>query len=73
MSEAKGDIQMVFMTLVMIIIGLALTPVVQTTVTSAIGGNMSGTTGATLLALVPLFWVISIIGMGVAAIYYFFR
>ena len=73
MSETKGDIQTIFMTLITIIIGLALTPIVQTTVTSAIGGNMSGTTGATLLALVPLFWVISIIGMGVAAIYYFFR
>jgi len=49
------------------IIGLALTPTVQTSVTSAVG-ELSGA-AATLMGLVPLFWVVIILAIGIAAVY----
>jgi hypothetical protein len=53
--------------LVVIVIGLALLPVVISFVTSA----KVNTTGAvpTLLDLVPVFWVLVVVGVGAAMIY----
>ncbi len=70
-EKSKGMTQL-FMTLILIVIALALTPTIADAVAAAIVGNVTGTS-ATLLGLVPLFWVIAILGMGVASIYYYFR
>ena len=66
-----GGIVVIFL---MIIIGLALTPTVQEQVILATGvanaswpGNLSGAPRAIFL-LVPLFWVILVIAVGLAGI-----
>jgi hypothetical protein len=56
-----------FMTFLLMIIGLALTPTVQTSVTAAVG-SLEGA-AATLMGLVPLFWVVIILAIGIAAVY----
>jgi len=56
-----------FMTFLLIVIGLALTPTVQSSVTTA-AASLSGAALA-LINLVPLFWVIIILAVGVAAVY----
>ena len=64
---------------IMIVIGLALTPTVQEQVILATGvanatwpGNLSGAAAA-IYALIPLFWVILVIGIGLAGIVVWLR
>jgi len=60
-----------FITFLLIVIALALTPTVQSSVTAVTGtgtGNLTGPALA-LAGLIPLFWVIIIIAIGVAAVY----
>lgn len=64
MANKIGDI---FMTFLLVIIGLALTPTVQTSTTAA-AAALSGAS-ATLCGLVPLFWVVIILAIGIAAVY----
>jgi len=55
------------MTFLLIIIGLALTPTVATSTTTA-AAALTGA-AATLCNLVPLFWVVIILAIGIAAVY----
>jgi len=65
---AKDDkIGGLFMTFLLMIIGLALTGTVQSMVTTA-AGDLDGAALA-LMNLVPLFWVIIILAIGIAAVY----
>lgn len=67
MANKMGEL---FMTFLLIIIALALTPTVGTsTVAAAAGSGITGTVAATLIALVPVFWVVIILAIGVAAVY----
>ena len=63
----SADMGNLFMTFLLIVIGLALTPTVQSSVTTA-AASLSGAALA-LINLVPLFWVIIILAVGVAAVY----
>mgnify|MGYP006909289244 CR=1 FL=1 len=56
-----GNLVTVFL---LVIVGLALTPTVASSVDTATA-NLSGAS-ATLIALVPMFWVIMLIGILVA-------
>ena len=59
-----------FMTFLLMIVGLALTPTIGTSAAAAAAATgIVGTAAATLVALVPLFWVIIILAIGVAAVY----
>lgn len=67
MAVKMGEL---FMTFLLIIVGLALTPTIGTSTTAAAGATgITGTAAAILVALVPLFWVIIILAIGVAAVY----
>lgn len=67
MANKMGEL---FMTFLLIIIALALTPTVGTsTVAAAAGSGITGTVAATLIVLVPVFWVVIILAIGVAAVY----
>lgn len=69
-----GKMGDVVITFVLIILGLALTPTVaDSAAEAAAAGNITGTISATLIALVPMFWVIIILAIGVAAVYVQFR
>lgn len=66
-----GGIMALFL---MIVVGLALTPTVQEQVILATGvanaswpGNLSGAAAA-IYNLVPLFWIILVVGIGLAGI-----
>lgn len=61
------DMGNLFMTFLLIVIALALTPTVASSVTTA-AASLTGA-AATLCNLIPLFWVVIIIAVGVAAIY----
>ena len=63
------------MTFLFMIVGIALTPTVQEQVTLVTGVGGNNLTGAALaiMALVPLFWVILIIGISLAAIVIWLR
>lgn len=67
MGGNSNKMTSLFMTFLLMIIGLALTPTVQTSVTAAVG-ELSGA-AATLMGLVPLFWVVIILAIGIAAVY----
>ena len=74
---SQGTIGNVFMTMLLVVIALSLTGTIQsavdTAVTSGAGkGNLTGA-AATLARLVPLFWVIMTLGIGVSAIYIFLK
>lgn len=66
-KSGSHDMGNLFMTFLLIVIGLALTPTVQSSVTTA-AASLSGPALA-LMNLVPLFWVIIILAIGVAAVY----
>lgn len=72
---AKFNMGQLMMTFLLIIIGLALTPTVQQSVTAVTGSGGDNLTGAALAlgALIPLFWVIIILAVGVAAVYVQFK
>jgi len=72
---AKFNMGQLFITFLLIVIGLALTPTIQSSVTAVTGageGNLTGAAKAMAL-LVPLFWVIIIVAIGVAAVYVQFK
>ncbi len=66
MSSTKRDLSGIFMTFLFMIVGLALTPTVTDMVTTA-AENLTGAAAA-IVDLVPLFWVILIIAIGLAAL-----
>ena len=70
MSAQKKDLSGIMMTFLFMVIGLALTPTVVEQVANITGVGGNNLTGAALAIaqLIPLFWVILIIGIGLAAI-----
>ena len=75
MSAQNKDLSGIMMTFLFMIVGIALTPTVQEQVTLVTGVGGNNLTGAALaiMALVPLFWVILIIGISLAAIVVWLR
>ena len=75
MSFGKRDMGGLMLIFLMIVIGLALTPTIQEQVIGATGianasypGNLSGGARAIYL-LIPLFWVILVLAVGLAGVY----
>jgi len=70
MSAQKKDLSGIMMTFLFMVVGLALTPTVVEQVANITGTGGNNLTGAALAIaqLIPLFWVILIIGIGLAAI-----
>jgi len=66
---AKADMGGLFVTFLLMVIGLALTPTVATSVTAASAALAAYPAAVALCDLVPLFWVIIIVAIGVAAVY----
>jgi len=64
-----------FMTFLLIIVALSLTGTVSESVISVTGVGANNLTGAarSLALLVNVFWVILILSIGIAAIYYQFK
>ena len=73
--KGKGGLAGILTTFLLMIVALALTPTVQENVTNVTGTGGNNLTGAALsiAALVPLFRVLVIIGIGAAAIYVQFK
>ncbi len=74
MSHSKRDMGGIMAIFLMVVVGLALTPTVQEQVILATGvanatwpGNLSGAAAA-IYNLIPLFWVILVVGIGMAGI-----
>ncbi len=74
MSEKK-DLSGILMTFLFMLIGLALTPTITEQVANVTGVGGNNLTGAALAiaALIPLFWVILILAIGVASIVVWLR
>ena len=70
MSSERKDLSGIMMTFLFMVVGLALTPTVVEQVANVTGVGGDNLTGAALAIakLIPLFWVILIIGIGLAAI-----
>lgn len=70
MSSGQKNLSGIMMTFLFMVIGLALTPTVVEQVANVTGTGGNNLTGAALAiaGLIPLFWVILIIGIGLAAI-----
>lgn len=71
-SPEKRDMSGIIALLMIVVVGLALTPtIVDLVATSVAGGsgvdNLTGAAAA-IVALVPLFWVILVIGVTLAGI-----
>ena len=76
-SNRRGAVSMgrLFIAFILIIIGIALTPTVVeqvADVTGDGGNNLTGSASA-LMSLLPMFWVIGILGVAVALIYLSFK
>ena len=74
MSQKK-DLSGIMMTFLFMVVGLALTPTVQeqvTNITGTGGGNLTGPALA-IAQLIPLFWVILIVAIGLASIVVWLR
>lgn len=71
----KFNMGQLMITFLLIVIGLALTPTIQSSVTAVTGSGGNNLTGAALAManLIPLFWVIIIVAIGVAAVYVQFK
>lgn len=71
----ENGIGNLFMTFLLIIVALALTSTVQSSVTGVTGAGTGNLTGAslTLALLIPLAWVIMVLGIGFAAVYAQFK
>jgi len=67
-SDKKGLAGLMFVFLLSVV-GLSLTPTINSMVTDAVAQLTAGTAAATLLGLFPLFWVILLIAIPIAAIY----
>lgn len=70
MSGQSKDLSGIMMTFLFMVVGLALTPTVVEQVANVTGTGGDNLTGAALAIaeLIPLFWVILIIGISLAAI-----
>ena len=70
MSAQTKDLSGIMMTFLFMVVGLALTPTVQEQVNSITGSGSNNLTGAALAIgkLIPLFWVILVVAIGLAAI-----
>jgi len=68
-------LQDLLMTFLLIVIALALTPTIQSSVSAITGTGGYNLTGAalTLAGLIPLFWVVIILAIGAAAVYNEFK
>lgn len=66
MSAEKKDLSGILAVFLLSVVGLALTPTIQTSATTA-AENMTGA-AATLIELFPLFWAVLMIAMPVAAV-----
>lgn len=71
----KKDLSGILMTFLFILIGLALTPTITEQVAGVTGVGGFNLTGAALAIanLIPLFWVILVLAIGVAAIVVWLR
>lgn len=69
MSQKK-DLSGILMTFLFMLVGLALTPTIVEQVTGVTGTGTGNLTGAALAIaeLIPLFWIILVLAIGVAAI-----
>jgi hypothetical protein len=74
-GKSGADMGKMFMVFLLLIIGLALTPTVVTQVTTVTGTGVGNLTGAALAmaVLIPLFWVIFLIGYPVVQLYSMFK
>lgn len=74
MSEKK-DLSGILMTFLFMLIGLALTPTITEQVAGVTGVGGFNLTGAALAIaeLIPLFWVILVLAIGVASIVVWLR
>ena len=70
MSSQKKDLSGILMTFLFMLVGLALTPTITEQVTGITGTGGNNLTGAALALanLIPLFWIIMVLAIGVAAI-----
>lgn len=70
MSAEKKDLSGILMTFLFMLVGLALTPTITEQVAGVTGTGGFNLTGAALAIanLIPLFWVILILAIGVASI-----
>jgi Na+/phosphate symporter len=66
MSADKKDLSGILAVFLLAVVGLALTPTIQTSATNA-AENMTGA-AQTLIQLFPLFWSVLMIAMPVAAV-----
>lgn len=71
MSTEKKDLSGIIFVFLLSIVGLALTPTIQTSSTTA-AVNMTGA-AKTIIALFPLFWAILMIAIPVAAVVVWLR
>ena len=71
----NADMGRLFTTFLLIVVALALTPTIQSSVTDVTGTGTGNLTGAALAMaqLIPLFWVLIIVAIGVAAVYVQFK
>ena len=74
MSEKRRKASMgnLMVTFVVMIFALCLTPLIQLSVNRVTGtgpGNLTGSAALALARLIPLFWCIIIVAVGVAAVY----
>ena len=67
----KADLSQILMTFLLALVGIALTPTIADQANQA-SGNLTGAAKA-MMALVPLFWVLIIIGIAAAAVYAQFK
>ena len=72
---AKQNLSGLFTTFLLIVIALALTPTVQEQVTYITGSGGNNLTGPALAlaGLIPMFWVIGILAIGIASVYMQFK
>jgi len=72
MASGLGGIVVTF---ILTLVGIALTPTIQEEVTGVTGTGGNNLTGAaaTLMGLVPMFWALIVLAIGIAAVYIQFR
>lgn len=67
----KASIGGIFNTFLLMLLGIALTPTVESTVTNQLV-NLTGPAAA-VADLIPLIWIFLVIGIGAAAVYKQFK
>jgi len=67
MAYGEHTIETLIMGMLVLVIGLALTPTVANSVAAATGGNVTGA-AASVLPLVTLVWIIVVLVLGVGMI-----